>query len=261
MKMATLALLTLLLVLFFVVAAVNAEVDAESLTCPEQQQTFKGSCFEFVALRHSFLSAQGWCERGGGHLAFIQNDETQKFLQKHLQPEMDWWLGLAPTSFKLDLDSTVGPLSWLDGSDVSYSNWLSDPVPGAGCGYISKDSGFQWRTSSNCSQEFHFICEFESGQSLACADHKATLQCGSGQVIEISNSFYGRKTLHYCRTNLSPSDVSLLEECGWVDAADVVSEVCNGQRFCEVAAGVMSFGDPCPGLGSYLSIKYHCRNG
>uniref|UniRef100_A0AAR2JZ86 Polycystic kidney disease 1 like 2a n=1 Tax=Pygocentrus nattereri TaxID=42514 RepID=A0AAR2JZ86_PYGNA len=241
----------------------DVEVNTESPSCPEQQQVFEGSCFEFVALQRSFLSAQGWCERGGGHLAFIQNDETQQFLQKHLQPELDWWLGLAPASFNLSLDSaaTEGSLSWLDSSDVSYSNWLGEPIPGAGCGYIMKDSGFQWGTSGNCSQEFYFICQFELGHSLACTDHNATLQCGSGQVIEIDDSFYGRKTRHYCRTSHSPTHASLQEECTWMDVVDVVSERCHGLQVCQATADVASFGDPCPGLGSYLSVEYHCKDG
>ncbi|XP_037401275.1 polycystic kidney disease protein 1-like 2 [Pygocentrus nattereri] len=260
--MATHTLSTLLHALVFTVAAADVEVNTESPSCPEQQQVFEGSCFEFVALQRSFLSAQGWCERGGGHLAFIQNDETQQFLQKHLQPELDWWLGLAPASFNLSLDSaaTEGSLSWLDSSDVSYSNWLGEPIPGAGCGYIMKDSGFQWGTSGNCSQEFYFICQFELGHSLACTDHNATLQCGSGQVIEIDDSFYGRKTRHYCRTSHSPTHASLQEECTWMDVVDVVSERCHGLQVCQATADVASFGDPCPGLGSYLSVEYHCKD-
>ncbi|XP_072516546.1 polycystin-1-like protein 2 [Salminus brasiliensis] len=261
--MATHVLSALLLMVVFSVTAVDGEVDAEALTCPEQQQAFEGSCFEFVTLQRSFLSAQGWCERGGGHLAFIQNDETQQFLQKHLQPQLDWWLGLAPASFNLSLDSAVteGPLSWLDGSDVSYSNWFGEPMPEAGCGYIAKDSGFQWGTTANCSQELYFICEFESRRSLACADHNATLQCGSGQVIEIDDSFYGRRTLHYCRTSRSPSQTSLQKECSWMDVMDMVSEHCHGLQVCQATADVASFGEPCPGLGSYLSVEYHCKDG
>lgn len=84
-----------------------AEEDAEGLSCPEYQEGFDGSCYEFVAMQHSFLSAQGWCERGGGHLAFILNDETQQFLQKHLEPGEDWWLGLAPAAPNLTLDSAA----------------------------------------------------------------------------------------------------------------------------------------------------------
>ncbi|KAL6468941.1 hypothetical protein MHYP_G00224650 [Metynnis hypsauchen] len=260
--MATHTLSTLLLALVFTVTAADVEVNTESPSCPEQQQAFEGSCFEFVALQRSFLSAQGWCEHGGGHLAFIQNDETQQFLQKHLQPELDWWLGLAPASFNLSLDSaaTEGSLSWLDSSDVSYSNWLGEPIPGAGCGYIMKDSGFQWGTSSNCSQEFYFICQFELGHSLACTDHNATLQCGSGQVIEIDDSFYGRKTRHYCRASHSPTHTSLQEECSWMDVVDLVSEHCHGLQVCQATADAASFGDPCPGMGSYLSVEYHCKD-
>uniref|UniRef100_A0A672K2F5 C-type lectin domain-containing protein n=1 Tax=Sinocyclocheilus grahami TaxID=75366 RepID=A0A672K2F5_SINGR len=115
--------------------------DEEVLSCPEHQQAFESSCYEFVALQRSFLSAQAWCERGGGHLSFIQNDETQQFLQKHLQPKQDWWIGLAPASTNLTLDS-------------------AEPLLNASCGYIRKDSGFQWETTSNCSQELYFICEF-----------------------------------------------------------------------------------------------------
>lgn len=75
------------------------------LSCPEHQQAFESSCYEFVAQQRSFLSAQAWCERDGGHLAFIQSDESQQFLQKNLQPEQDWWIGLVSTSNNLTLDT------------------------------------------------------------------------------------------------------------------------------------------------------------
>uniref|UniRef100_A0AAV2LQ61 Polycystic kidney disease 1 like 2a n=1 Tax=Knipowitschia caucasica TaxID=637954 RepID=A0AAV2LQ61_KNICA len=99
-----------------------AEELLDSLPCPDNQESFDGSCFEFVVQEHPFLNAQSWCERGGGHLTFILNDETQQFLQKHLHPEKDWWLGLAPAAPNFTLDIN-GSLSWLDGSDVSYNNW------------------------------------------------------------------------------------------------------------------------------------------
>jgi len=51
-------------------------------------------------------------------------------------------------------------LIWLDGSDVVYSNWLSEPRLETGCGHINTHSGFHWKISSNCSQEYYFICEF-----------------------------------------------------------------------------------------------------
>ncbi|KAF3686447.1 Polycystic kidney disease protein 1-like 2 PC1-like 2 protein Polycystin-1L2 Precursor [Channa argus] len=142
--------------------------DAETLPCPESQEGFDGSCYEFVALQRSFLGAQGWCEQGGGYLAFVLNDETQQFLHKHLEPEKDWWLGLAPAAPNLTLDSE------------------------------------------------------DSGRSFACDGQNATLQCGSGQVIEIEDSFYGRKTIHYCRSKLTASPTSSQEECSWIDVVDTI---------------------------------------
>ncbi|XP_077057765.1 polycystin-1-like protein 2 [Siphateles boraxobius] len=262
MKMDNHTLYTLFLIVSFHVISIWSD-DEEDLSCPEHQQAFESSCYEFVALQRSFLSAQAWCERDGGHLAFIQIDETQQFLQKHLQADQDWWIGLAPASTNLTLDSAVteGPLSWLDGSDVSYSNWLRDPSLNASCGSITRNSGFQWEATSNCNQELYFICEFESGRSLACADHNATLQCGSGQVIEIDDSFYGRKTVHYCRSSHAPSHTSpQQDECSWIDIVDTVSEHCHGLQVCQAAADISSFGEPCPALGSYLSVEYHCKD-
>ncbi|XP_039983123.1 polycystic kidney disease protein 1-like 2 [Xiphias gladius] len=240
-----------------------AEEDTETLSCPEYQEGFDGSCYEFLGLQRSFLSAQGWCERGGGHLAFILNDETQQFLQKHLEPEKDWWLGLAPAAPNLTLESaaTEGPLSWLDGSDVSYSNWVNMPDAQAACGYILSHSGFQWEATANCSQELNFICQFDSGRSIACDGQNATLQCGSGQVIEIDDSFYGRKTIHYCRSKLTASPTSSQEECSWIDVVDSVTAHCHGLQACQAPVELSSFGEPCPVLGSYLSIEYHCKHG
>ncbi|XP_036400112.1 polycystic kidney disease protein 1-like 2 [Megalops cyprinoides] len=240
----------------------DPDPDPDAPPCSDYQQAFDGSCYEFVSMQRTFLAAQGWCERGGGHLAFVLNDETQQFLQRHLDPGWDWWLGLAPTSQNLTLDATAdGPLAWLDGSDVSYSNWVKDPPEAAGCSHILRDSGFQWEATHNCSQELYFVCEFESGRTLACVDQNATLQCGSGQVIEIDDSFYGRKTLHYCRASPGPTASPSQEECSWVDVVDLVAGHCHGLQVCQAAADVSSFGEPCPGLGSYLSVEYHCKDG
>jgi len=101
----TLTKLTLMVLSFSL--SCHAVEDAEALYCPEHQKGFDGACYEFVGLQLSFLRAQAWCERGGGHLAFILNDEIQQFLQNYLEPEKDWWLGLAPAAPNLTLDVTA----------------------------------------------------------------------------------------------------------------------------------------------------------
>lgn len=74
---------------------------------------------------------------------------------------------------------------------------------------------------------YHSVYPPESGRSLACVEYNATLQCGSGQVIQIDDSFYGRKTLHYCRQPISPPSPGPEEECSWVDVADLVAGMAN----------------------------------
>ncbi|XP_067303965.1 polycystin-1-like protein 2 [Pseudorasbora parva] len=251
-------LFTLLFLIIINIISACGKAAPGGLSCPEHYLGFESSCYEFVNFQRSFLSAQAWCERDGGHLAFMRNEETQQFLQKHMQPDQDWWIGLVSSGIDLTLDTEEG-LIWLDGSDVMDLDWLSEPMLETGCGHINTHSGFNWKITTNCSQEYYFICEFELGRSLSCVD-SAVLQCGSDQVIEVDESFYGRKTPHYCRNNMASSRAASPEQCGWIDVRDLVAELCNGQQVCTAVTDGSSFGEPCPVLGSYLSVEYHCKS-
>lgn len=90
---------TVLHLLFLVThSCLSLTDDATKVFCPKRQKAFRGSCYEFVGLQRSFLSAQGWCEQTGGHLAFIPDVDTQYFIQRHLDPEKDVWFGVAPSA-------------------------------------------------------------------------------------------------------------------------------------------------------------------
>ncbi|KAJ1082482.1 hypothetical protein NDU88_002649 [Pleurodeles waltl] len=229
-------------------------------TCSQYQVVFNSSCFEFVKLKRTFSNAQSWCERGGGHLVFIEDNGTQEFLQMHVSEDREWWIGLAWDY--ASNDTSQGSLVWLDGSNISYSKWHRNELPQASakCGYILQSSGYSWGATENCSQEFYFICEFESGQTIACDYYNATVQCGSGEVVQISESTYGRRSPHYC-TLEGTSPTELTSGCSWVNVKEQVSGQCHGLQACQVSADAATFGEPCPALGSYLSITYKCMEG
>lgn len=80
-------------------------------SCLEHQQAFGGSCFEFVDLKKTFHGAQAWCEQSGGHLAFIPDEDTQRFLQRLLDPRTDTWIGIA-ASTDLNLQFSPGKINY-----------------------------------------------------------------------------------------------------------------------------------------------------
>uniref|UniRef100_A0A3B4FS36 Uncharacterized protein n=1 Tax=Pundamilia nyererei TaxID=303518 RepID=A0A3B4FS36_9CICH len=61
-----------------------------------------------------------------------------------------------------------------------------------------------------------------SGRTIVCEGHNTTLQCGSGQVLMIDSGFYGRKSIHYCRSKFPPP-ASPQHECGWADAVESIT--------------------------------------
>nr|DBA16985.1 TPA: hypothetical protein GDO54_002506 [Pyxicephalus adspersus] len=245
-------------------ASLFLAIPGDSTPCSKYQVSYNTSCYEFVRLERTFHSAQSWCERGGGHLVFIRNQGTQDFLQQHLSDNADWWMGivynLQPKSDSAIFDISTGTLTWLDTSNVSYAHWGSEDVSvtGGKCGYLKKQTGYKWAKTDNCSQEFFFVCEFESGYTIACDNQNATVQCGSGEVVQITDSFYGRQSPHLCAQEIAaPSTAG----CGWSNVKEQVSGQCQGLQACQIATEVSLFGEPCPVSGSYLSITYSCMEG
>uniref|UniRef100_A0A3P8SK35 Polycystic kidney disease 1 like 2a n=1 Tax=Amphiprion percula TaxID=161767 RepID=A0A3P8SK35_AMPPE len=99
---------------------------------------------EFVGLQRSFFSAQAWCEVSGGHLAFIPDEDTQDFLQTHLDSEKDMWLGVAPSSSTNQQYSVTDEGKWSKMWPTNNSLTLK----------------LSFQATRDCNKKLHFICQF-----------------------------------------------------------------------------------------------------
>ncbi|KAM4731296.1 polycystin-1-like protein 2 [Anableps anableps] len=231
-------------------------------SCPQDQRAFRGSCLELVGQQLPFYRAEERCEESGGHLAYIPDKETQNFLERHLDPEKDLWLGLAPSCSpkrQFSVCDEGPPLSWLDGSPLTFSKWVSSPPPDAACGYILRRSGFHWEATKDCNKNMHFICQFEPARRIVCLGHNTTLQCGSGQVLMIDRALYGRNNIHYCRTRFSTPTFTQ-HGCSQVDVVASIKAHCQEHQICRISEVMSSFDDFCPEMTSYLTVDYHCKD-
>ncbi|XP_051884653.1 polycystic kidney disease protein 1-like 2 [Pristis pectinata] len=112
----------------------------------------------------SFENAQKQCEREGGHLAIIQNEEMFHFLQNQMSVNKKWWIGLVLSEIKSNQRRDAPVVSCLDGLEQIQSDVTSGQEPDLSpkCDYISWKNGHQLWGTTRCSRKFSSICEFGS---------------------------------------------------------------------------------------------------
>ena len=79
------------------------------------------------------------------------------------------------------------------------------------------------------------------------------LSCKNSEVLNIKGADFGREEDSVCKRD-HPSD----ETCSVVDKTNTLKMRCDGKSKCSITVLPSIFGDPCPGLNSYLNVMYVC---
>ncbi|XP_041481941.1 uncharacterized protein LOC121429105 [Lytechinus variegatus] len=119
----------------------------------------EGSCYYFLGNELDFDSSAAACEELGMHLVYIGSADEQKFLKENLPLEnQDYWIGMAP-------------VTWLDGSGLTYSNFANHTNTfkrNGMCFNLAPGKSYQW-LDDDCSDghSHRYICEKEEIQSTS----------------------------------------------------------------------------------------------
>eukprot|EP01065_Artemidia_motanka_P010188 TRINITY_DN15366_c1_g1_i1.p1 TRINITY_DN15366_c1_g1~~TRINITY_DN15366_c1_g1_i1.p1 ORF type:complete len:3775 (+),score=1043.04 TRINITY_DN15366_c1_g1_i1:134-11458(+) len=105
----------------------------------------------------------------------------------------------------------------------------------------------------------------------------AWFECQEGEMLEIIDAFWGRKTCAASLCYSEPAYYPIGEEdrvncgetycdsdtcsCFGVGTLATLQELCNGRTSCLVDASTEVLADPCPGENKYLWAKYVCASG
>lgn len=108
----------------------------ESNRCPQNSDAakwvqHKDHCYAFDMSLYNYNvygmeQAKTLCQQMGAEILTIKTKEENDFLSKYISDDplitSRVWLGVA-------LDDQGKPVSWLDGSNLAYSNWKPEPIP------------------------------------------------------------------------------------------------------------------------------------
>ncbi|CAG5100139.1 Oidioi.mRNA.OKI2018_I69.XSR.g16861.t1.cds [Oikopleura dioica] len=121
----------------------------------------KGSfCFNLSKDKRSWEAAEQRCNRQGGSLAVIKDEDTMLYITNLIRGssyDTSYWVGLS-------LDKESDRLSWVDNTTVtesSFQNWYGEIRPTRSERCIQSAGlqfGYKWYPSK-CDREFRYICQ------------------------------------------------------------------------------------------------------
>ncbi|XP_062839526.1 dromaiocalcin-1 [Anolis carolinensis] len=134
---------------------------AQAADCPKNWLSYGSHCYGYFPQELSWQSAQAQCQRSGGHLASILDEDEHKAVATYLRQaqqldDEDVWIGLS-------IPSRSQAWTWVDGSQLGYSAWEKDKsyfaLEGEHCALLEDSSGFLLWDNDSCSDDNPFLCK------------------------------------------------------------------------------------------------------
>uniref|UniRef100_A0A1I8QC19 Latrophilin Cirl n=1 Tax=Stomoxys calcitrans TaxID=35570 RepID=A0A1I8QC19_STOCA len=91
--------------------------------------------------------------------------------------------------------------------------------------------------------------------AYACEGKKLTIECETGDLINLIRANYGRFSITICNDH---GNMEWSVNCMFPKSLTVLNSRCAHKQSCGVLATTSMFGDPCPGTHKYLEAHYQC---
>uniref|UniRef100_A0A914EN30 C-type lectin domain-containing protein n=1 Tax=Acrobeloides nanus TaxID=290746 RepID=A0A914EN30_9BILA len=123
--------------------------------------TFQGMipdlCYLTSYTQMTWLHAEYYCNKKGGHLASVQDSYTNKYIAQQLGGYPNVWLG--GTTMYVD-----GQWSWSDLKNFNFTNWATQPQFSNSLCLSTNPYTSNW-TAQSCSNTYPFVCEIYEQQN------------------------------------------------------------------------------------------------
>ena len=99
-----------------------------------------------------------------------------------------------------------------------------------------------------------FVPCFHSRKVIMC-EHRGwkSINCGTGEKIEMTTAYYGRKSLKYCGRIRWYNT-----RCVSSKSVSMIKNTCNGKQSCRLLPSNGYYGDPCRFTVKYIEADYRC---